>query len=358
MAKQLEKKTLSQRKAESKKFLKYHAFVALLVIGGLFALGIANFIHKAITGKNIFISPFVSLTIIFIFVIAVGSFFIHFGILKKKYPKKIPSKVKIGKLPVNSRITIDYAGIKPTIKFAYPKKNASYQVGNTTLVFYGAMIFALFTTLIFFMGLSLLPGYSTGYPSSCLIYSEGYQSILTNKSYVYGFKFDCIVDEKHYNMSVDYKLGKFFGLENPYFTGEQKILGLSESYFALWVGTIFFFIWRWIIRYVFLNTKWGGRSFPELNKQLLDARFSCTFKPSDIKNNQFEIPLFKNIYMDYKVTGEISKYLQKVEVVNHPFNRLVKKKGKKIRDTDIYHWKTVFTFSQTPTNGKGEVRWT
>jgi len=69
----------------------------------------------------------------------------------------------------------------------------------------------------------------------------------------------------------------------------------------------------------------------------------------------YEIPHLSNIYMDYKATGEFGEYLERVDVIEHPFKFISKKKGKEIEKSNDQLWKSVFKFSQIPTTGKLEV---
>ena len=109
----------------------------------------------------------------------------------------------------------------------------------------------------------------------------------------------------------------------------------------------------------------------DINKIFGDSKFSATFKKCP-KTKQLELPLFKNIYLDYEATEEFGKYLERVEIREHPFNELIKKgikrserkKNKKMKKRNvkkiknIWIWKATFFFSKQPKKGQLEIRWT
>ena len=79
-----------------------------------------------------------------------------------------------------------------------------------------------------------------------------------------------------------------------------------------------------------------------------------TFKSKDIIKNKIIIPSFGNIFLNYKCKGEFNKYLEKVEVMEIPFNYkhrrfllpFLKKKEK-----NDYDFRAVFYFLNKPKNG-------
>lgn len=81
--------------------------------------------------------------------------------------------------------------------------------------------------------------------------------------------------------------------------------------------------------------------------------YLVVFDAGDIKDNKIEIPLFKNVFLNYHATKEFSKYLIKYEAIEHEFNyKLNNKKYVK----NPYLWKAVFTFSEPPKTGLLFVR--
>ena len=49
----------------------------------------------------------------------------------------------------------------------------------------------------------------------------------------------------------------------------------------------------------------------------------------------------------------MSYYLDKIEIIEHPFNMYIRNKKKK---RNIYLWKAIFYYSQQPKNGELKVR--
>jgi len=92
---------------------------------------------------------------------------------------------------------------------------------------------------------------------------------------------------------------------------------------------------------------------PELNYRTGGTLYHATFPPSAVKNNQVELPLFNNIGLDYKAIGEMSKYLKKFEIIEHPFDMYVRGKYK---GRNEYLWKAIWTFSEKPKTGGMVVR--
>lgn len=92
---------------------------------------------------------------------------------------------------------------------------------------------------------------------------------------------------------------------------------------------------------------------PKLNS-FAEKKYSLEVKPEDIKNKRFELPLFRNIQLFYKASGDIGEKLYRVEIVEHPFNLLLKK-GKIKKFPQEYLWKAIFLFLKQPKNGLLQV---
>lgn len=82
-----------------------------------------------------------------------------------------------------------------------------------------------------------------------------------------------------------------------------------------------------------------------------------TFSTKDVIDNRVSIPIFNNVYLNYKCEGDFNK-LEKVEILEIPFN--YRERGfwnpfkEKVYRND-YLYRVVFYFSETPKNGKMEV---
>lgn len=152
-------------------------------------------------------------------------------------------------------------------------------------------------------------------------------------------------------------------------------LFLLFAWFNLLLLLIMFFIFGYnpglILFTFFFGVPFVVSIFFVNNNKLLSlmpviGKFNCLFpfwisKYRLIKNldkRVFEIPLFKNIFLEYKATREFSKYLEKVEITEHNFKYetrgfyFIKRREKQ----DIY-WKARFYFSHVPKLGKLEIWW-
>lgn len=97
--------------------------------------------------------------------------------------------------------------------------------------------------------------------------------------------------------------------------------------------------------------EWSMRYYVKQNKGFHSVRKYKLEEPI------FEIPLFDNIFLDYKLTGDFKKYIHKLKIEEYQVDyRKVSQNGKKKKKTrqDSY-WKATFTFTQTPKKGMLEV---
>jgi len=287
---------------------------------------------------------------------------------------------KIGKLPVNSRITIDYTKTPPSIDFGYPDPDTSV-VRRSDVTYFISMIFAGIIFLILFSSYTnwVQPIY---YPHisdaettidnvaiSRFEYFNG-TNYIHNGSY-YGFSKLLINytwnDKPHFTTIYLSEAGPLFPM--PYFQDTQnssttQMLGMLLQAFIL---IIIFFILTiansyWVGK-VFRDTKWGNKKFPEFNKRIHNAYYSVEFTRENFPaNNIIEIPLFKNMYMDYDATGDFAEQLKKITIIEHPFNKLIRKgKGKRkqiIKKRQVNLWKCIFEFKGKPKDGGIEIRFT
>jgi len=200
--------------------------------------------------------------------------------------------------PRNSRITIKYTGKEPKVYFGFPNKNKGRTPAISVFV-YIAQIWALvfFVFLIFDMvsgfGISDLP-----FPTY-----EYYQSTYT---------------------------------------------GI--------INAIYFYSFVLIIPLTFLLTKkkWY-KDYPDRmalkHKKLASIKI---FKPKDVKNVNGEyicsIPLFRNIFLDFKAKKDFSKQLDVMNIKEYKF----KKRNRK-RFINEYFWYAEFKFKSKPKDGQLRV---
>jgi len=288
---------------------------------------------------------------------------------KKKKGRK--RKDYVGNYLTNSRITIDYTKKKPTVKFSYPsKRNPPALISPIgTPIF---LILYLFTA--WFLALYDFPEANRPITiDDCNITKNQEEGLLTNISIV------CNYDNnqsfyKTYELDRGESLGPF--KMNPDLTwaadpdnnaSNARRDGYLNSIFFLLKLSIVFGVWivaGYLVQLFCTKTKLGGKWFPEVSKKFADAKYYL--KIDKLNSKTFELPLFKNIYMDYTARKEFAKYLERIVIKEHPFNKLVKKlrRGKnkkkpryKKKKQDLL-WKATFYFSKVPKEGYLEMWWT
>ena len=290
---------------------------------------------------------------------------------------------EVGDKPLNARIYIDYEQDPPTINFDYPDTSTN-QITNSSSTY----LFALIATLIMIMFLIV---FWNNYINHTFFPHTSVEDFHLNDVRVMRYNFtnisDIVIQYNWNNKTYDnvYIFRKAGGVLWYYPTFESitaiqdtYIIFVSAFIFYLVLMVVFYANVKWI-SLVFTKTKWGHKNFPEINKRLHGKDYMAEFLPKDFDELGYtrtsdgrwfiELPLFKNMYMDYEATEEFSKYLAKISIVEHPFSRFVKKKGvsltriKKARKkaknssemdvyydkkTNIYLWKCVFEFKQKP----------
>ena len=91
---------------------------------------------------------------------------------------------------------------------------------------------------------------------------------------------------------------------------------------------------------------------PKLQKFGTRRFYIAEFKPENVKDNKIEIPLYSNVFLEYKAEEEMSEYLERIEITEHEFNYFIKSKKTK----NQYLWKCIFYFSEIPKDGILKVR--
>jgi hypothetical protein len=281
--------------------------------------------------------------------------------VKKENRKK--KKNYIGKYPVNSRITIDYSSGKPKVKFGYPRKDVKRQVILSSATFLPALLVCLILLIIFSSNYHLSDARGEPELNDCISYSL----YINGSTKFVGQHVECIIDGEIYDMYTKYEPGKklLWIKQPPSLVSNPDTSDVNiEMVLAIMNSFIFMFIFigvMIIFYFFYTSTNLGRRIFPEMNKKLADARYYTKIK--NLNSKTFELPLFKNMYLDYKAKGDYGKQLKKFEIVEHPFNSIVwkRKKRKDIpmkKKGQIYLWKAVFTFKEIPKDGYLEIWWT
>lgn len=272
--------------------------------------------------------------------------------------RKKKQKDYIGKYPVNSRITIDYSKKKPEVKFEYPEKKSS-QINWTIPVIAPAFILAMITAFIF--GSFIFDMNKEGslpLLDDCTTYHQHMEG--SNK--LLSIKVVCFIDGKEEIMIAKVRPATGFPFKKALYLYPST---LKDSYKDILNGSasmvfilFLLFIYAKLLKFVYFKTRWGNKTYPEIMKATANSHFSTSFTKVP-KEKKIEIPLFKNIYLDYKATKEFSKYLTRMEIREHEFDKVVKKWGKlKRKKGQIFLWKATFYFSEIPKDGNLEVWWT
>jgi hypothetical protein len=134
------------------------------------------------------------------------------------------------------------------------------------------------------------------------------------------------------------------------------------SFFLSWFISVYLF--KYVPFLVKKNQKWT----PNLAALLTRVKYSAVFNKCP-ENKIIEIPLFSNVFLDYRATKEFAKNLLRVEIREHPFNYHIKrekrrrgkdgKRGKRkdVKVRNFWLWRAQFIFKEIPHKGKLEVRW-
>jgi hypothetical protein len=279
---------------------------------------------------------------------------------------------KLGKLPVNSRVLIDYTGKKPQIKFGYPRKDAIRQNTSST----PAAIIALMIWLMiaFFIYMFITGNLVTQYtPSNCSVNQSFNNFTLYNGSqgfYISNITIDC--DNFSQTLSWNYAekliiFGKDYTKEyylmkndeSPGFT-QRKDYNFKDLITLIFFGIIviissivLYYKLTKLVGWLLSKTSIGIKAVPYLNKATVLKGYYICYK--NVKTSTIEIPLFSNIYLNYNSIDDYSKYLKKVVILEHPFQEIVKQGKKKKKLKNVRYWLCQFQFSRVPKKGKLEV---
>lgn len=229
-------------------------------------------------------------------------------------------------IPANARVVVDYeAPPKDRVKFTYPKKTTFKKA-------LWANYFSVLTLWMIYMGIPLL--------LTIIIARTFPYAQLLGYYLKYGFPAQ--------------QIGKVTTIQISLI----PLLVTMAVFASICAPPAITLLW------LQQDKKKTAMIIPKLNYKLdqimsLGTHRIITAKSSDIKNNVFVIPRFSNVYLDYKTTGDFSKYLIKVEVLEWPYNYKILypngKASKKIKNQ--YVWRAMFKFKQQPKTGKLYVKY-
>lgn len=259
-----------------------------------------------------------------------------------------------GDSPVNARIKIDYRGKSPTVKFTYPDKK--HQV-------HGGMFPVICMWWFMFLGLLLV-----GYTLSVNIHTD----ILTRYHSPEVQRFTSCVSyyETHFNDVIG-KTCELSALNKSYTYPKWTLLtedsGASPASLLKALELLAVFFLPPIIIFYPFKKKW--QNFYPVYQAWMSSKKFKKFTPKEIiqKDGMIycELPLFKNILLNYKATKDFSRYLDYFEIHEYPFkyskikmvydNKKKKKVRKDIGKVNEWMWYARFYFKEVPKRGILEV---
>ena len=265
---------------------------------------------------------------------------------------------KIGRLPANSRITINYEGEKPSVKFEYPRKNAIEQVSRGGITFLLAFIICL---IVFSVVASYFDNWYSNNeikPINCeLTRIEGN---ITNQLYYINVACQGINETFWVNPGTKRLLGIGRELQlspsintRPLWKrfSSPEEAGSIIFYFVCLVGAVI--LSRQLAKIIVKYPNLSGM-YPKFQRKTSGRGYYASWKEVP-ESKVLEVPFFANIWLDYKATQEFSDNLIRVEIHEHPFSKIVRKGKRKRKVKDIYHWYCKFYFKDIPKTGKLEV---
>lgn len=293
--------------------------------------------------------------------------------------KKKKIKTYVGSHLVNSRITVDYSGEKPKVEFGYPPMSEKDKDSSSMATIVPlAMALSLTAVLI----LSIVLFFTTGprdYPTNCT--SEQ----LAPKYLPSDITITCDTNahgKMIRNLTFYLPKGEESLFDNPNGRFIDKTYSDKEGTYRIIILSfliiILMFFFTLLLNLLHKRFGIGGKVFPKVSAfggKKYVARFD-TCPDSKV----IELPLFKDIQLDYRATEEFSKYLVKVEIREHPFMEFERKlKHKTIEKFDAvdkngtesrvtwesydkkkpnqWLWYARFYFKEVPKSGFLEIRW-
>ena len=143
-----------------------------------------------------------------------------------------------------------------------------------------------------------------------------------------------------------------------------KVSVISSDWFVypyiitiIWLGGIPLLITSWLALDKERMAKW----FPKLgywSAIMMTGTREKVFSKGDISDNKAIIPSFSNVFLNYKTSGDFNEYLEKVEILEIPFNFKMRRFWLPFlskKEKNDYDFRAVFYFSQAPTEGSLDV---
>ena len=210
--------------------------------------------------------------------------------------------------PSNARVLIDYRNKEHPVRFQYPAKKSPFKIvlsGYYFLWIYLHMIFCLISIVIAFIVLLIIY-----FP---LLIQGDFSSI---------------------SSQIDWS-----GL----------ILTLAFAFHLFFIPLL--------ATLITINNKKLLSYMPQINMfSSLLLGYSFHKKITNLDSTTYKLPLFSNVFLDYKTKGEFAKYLYKVEIKEHDLKFRRRKWFFKIKDMkNDYLWYAEFKFKKIPKTGYLEI---
>lgn len=272
---------------------------------------------------------------------------------------------KEGEHVCNARVDVDYSKGKPEIDFSYPGKNPNKDARKQG-GYFGFII-------IIWLIIGVLPFYisyggdivNQAYPKDCGNLS--FNDLKYNKEIKYtgdlNYSFNISLSKVYgFDLTCDNKTHIF---EYSPIEGYFYIKNSRDYDYILWgswlyISTVVSFILNKLLTIWLIKQKWYQKWLPKVNAEgfLLKTRKKKYYKyeSDDVLENVIVIPRFSNVELDYKTTGEFSKYLKNIKIREYK-KRKIDVKTNKISKEKVEHfkWYVVFYFKKKPKNGYLEV---
>ena len=253
-------------------------------------------------------------------------------------------------LPHNARVIVDYGTTNPKdkVKFSFPRRHSK---SSASLLIY-AVIFIYWIIFLGAMGIILIAlafGFVITY--SIITYPYSIYSIQHLNPYnvttvsgsensivsaIINDRLEIQVIKYNYLLTKTFEPPSYYASILIFFFGPPTLFYLLFIQSKKRVG-------KWMPKLMYNIMTFGGR-------YLYEARF----KPIDVKDNKIILPFFRNVYLNYKPSGEFGKYLKKVTVWDIPLKSRgypsKKYKPFKIRNQSSYFY-ALFEFIKAPANG-------
>lgn len=137
---------------------------------------------------------------------------------------------------------------------------------------------------------------------------------------------------------------------SDFFTKSIIIFSLAEFFISIMFFPPFF------ITLKFFNNPKLIEKIPEIRanlERLFRNTNYCIIRKKKLNSKIFEIPVFGNIFLDYKTKGDFKKFLKKFSIKEYEFKYVYFPFfGKKIKKTQTFYWKATFEFEEIPKKGE------